>query len=149
MTNVMPVLKGNLDMLVLKALSWGEMHGFEILEWLEQRSGGRLDIDDSAISRTGATTLSSCLASCADHAIRPKDARAGSAAPIMRRRFRRLFRHPPLRRDQLDRELDDEIRSHIAARAEQLERFGMTPEEARAEALGRFRRSRNGSSTAR
>jgi transcriptional regulator len=49
MTDVMPVLKGNLDMLVLKALSWGEMHGFEILEWLEQRSGSRLDIDDSAI----------------------------------------------------------------------------------------------------
>ena len=47
--DMMPVLKGNLDMLVLKALSWGEMHGFEILEWLEQRSGGRLDIDDSAI----------------------------------------------------------------------------------------------------
>ncbi|HXT17610.1 MAG TPA: PadR family transcriptional regulator [Gemmatimonadaceae bacterium] len=45
----MPVLKGNLDMLVLKSLSWGDMHGFEILEWLEQRSGGRLEIDDSAI----------------------------------------------------------------------------------------------------
>jgi predicted permease len=56
----------------------------------------------------------------------------------MHRRYRRLFRHPPLRRDQLDRELDDEILSHIAARAEQLERFGMTPDEARAEALGRF-----------
>lgn len=49
MNDVMPVLKGNLDMLVLKALSWGEMHGFEILEWLEQHSNGRLDIDDSAI----------------------------------------------------------------------------------------------------
>lgn len=49
MTNVMPVLKGNLDMLVLKALSWGEMHGFEILDWLEQRSGGKLDVDDSAV----------------------------------------------------------------------------------------------------
>ena len=49
MTDVMPVLKGNLDMLVLKALSWGEMHGFEILDWLEQRSGGRLDVDDSAV----------------------------------------------------------------------------------------------------
>ena len=49
MSNVIPVLKGNLDMLVLKALSWGEMHGFEILEWLEQRSGGRLDVDDSAV----------------------------------------------------------------------------------------------------
>jgi transcriptional regulator len=49
MTDVMPVLKGNLDMLVLKALSWGEMHGFEILDWLEQRSGGKLDVDDSAV----------------------------------------------------------------------------------------------------
>jgi PadR family transcriptional regulator, regulatory protein PadR len=49
MTDTMPVLKGNLDMLVLKALSWGEMHGFEILEWLEQRSSGRLDVDDSAV----------------------------------------------------------------------------------------------------
>jgi transcriptional regulator len=49
MNATMPVLKGNLDMLVLKALSWGEMHGFEILEWLEQRSASRLDIDDSAV----------------------------------------------------------------------------------------------------
>lgn len=49
MSDTMPVLKGNLDMLVLKALSWGELHGFEILEWLEQRSGGRLDVDDSAV----------------------------------------------------------------------------------------------------
>jgi len=56
----------------------------------------------------------------------------------MRRRFRRLFRHPPLRRDQLDRELDDEIASHLAARAEQLERMGMSPGEARAEAVRRF-----------
>lgn len=49
MTEMMPVLKGNLDMLVLKALSWSEMHGFEILDWLEQRSGGKLDVDDSAV----------------------------------------------------------------------------------------------------
>ena len=49
MADGMPVQKGNLDMLVLKALSWGEMHGFEILEWLEQRSGGRLDVDDTAV----------------------------------------------------------------------------------------------------
>jgi len=49
MSDSVPVLKGNLDMLVLKALSWSEMHGFEILEWLEQRSASRLDIDDSAV----------------------------------------------------------------------------------------------------
>ena len=49
MSDPMPVQKGNLDMLVLRALSWGEMHGFEILDWLEQRSRGRLEVDDSAV----------------------------------------------------------------------------------------------------
>jgi PadR family transcriptional regulator PadR len=43
------VVKGTLDVLVLKALSWAPMHGFEITEWLETRSGGRLEIDDSAL----------------------------------------------------------------------------------------------------
>ena len=44
-----PVLKGTLDVLVLKALSWGPMHGFGIAIWLEQRSGGVLGIEDSAL----------------------------------------------------------------------------------------------------
>ena len=43
------VLKGTLDVLVLKALSWGPMHGFGIAVWLEQRSGGVLGIEDSAL----------------------------------------------------------------------------------------------------
>jgi transcriptional regulator len=43
------VVKGTLDVLVLKALSWGPMHGFEIVNWLEQRSGGSLDVEDSAL----------------------------------------------------------------------------------------------------
>ena len=43
------LLKGTLDFLVLKALSWGPMHGFEITRWLEDRSGGHLDIDDGAL----------------------------------------------------------------------------------------------------
>jgi PadR family transcriptional regulator, regulatory protein PadR len=45
----LPLVKGTLDVLVLKALSWGPMHGFEIVSWLEQRSGGSLDIEDSAL----------------------------------------------------------------------------------------------------
>ena len=36
-------------MLVLKALSWGPMHGFEITSWLEERSGGRLSVVDAAL----------------------------------------------------------------------------------------------------
>jgi PadR family transcriptional regulator, regulatory protein PadR len=43
------VVKGTLDVLVLKALSWAPMHGFEITAWLETCSGGRLDVDDSAL----------------------------------------------------------------------------------------------------
>jgi len=44
-----PLLKGTLDVLVLKALSWGAMHGFEITVWLEERSGGHLAVDDGAL----------------------------------------------------------------------------------------------------
>ena len=43
------LVKGTLDVLVLKALSWGPMHGFEITTWLEENSGGTLDVDDSAL----------------------------------------------------------------------------------------------------
>jgi transcriptional regulator len=43
------LLKGTVDMLVLKAISWGPMHGFGIALWLEQQSGGTLGMDDSAM----------------------------------------------------------------------------------------------------
>jgi transcriptional regulator len=43
------ILKGTLDILVLKSLAWAPMHGFEIITWLEQRSGGSLDVDDGAL----------------------------------------------------------------------------------------------------
>jgi transcriptional regulator len=46
---MLPLIKGTLDVLVLKALSWTAMHGFEITSWLEARSGARLSIDDSAL----------------------------------------------------------------------------------------------------
>jgi PadR family transcriptional regulator, regulatory protein PadR len=45
----MALLKGTLDVLVLKALSWDPMHGFEITSWLEERSGGRLEVSDAAL----------------------------------------------------------------------------------------------------
>jgi PadR family transcriptional regulator PadR len=49
MADALPVVKGTLDVLVLKALSWAPMHGFEVTTWLEDRSGGRLDVEDSAL----------------------------------------------------------------------------------------------------
>jgi transcriptional regulator len=43
------LLKGTLDILVLKALSWEPMHGFEIITWLEDRSKGDVAVDDGAL----------------------------------------------------------------------------------------------------
>ena len=45
----MALLRGTLDTLVLKALSWTPMHAFEITTWLEDRSGGRLGFEDAAL----------------------------------------------------------------------------------------------------
>jgi PadR family transcriptional regulator PadR len=49
MSDTLPLVKGTLDVLVLKALSWTPMHGFEITSWLEARSGGTLGVQDSAL----------------------------------------------------------------------------------------------------
>ena len=49
MPEALPLVKGTLDVLVLKALSWGPMHGFEIADWLERTSGGLLGVEDSAL----------------------------------------------------------------------------------------------------
>ena len=49
MADQTPLVKGTLDALVLKALSWAPMHGFEITTWLEDRSGGALAVEDSAL----------------------------------------------------------------------------------------------------
>jgi PadR family transcriptional regulator PadR len=47
--DALPIVKGTLDNLVLKALCWTPMHGFEITQWVESRSRGALDIRDSAL----------------------------------------------------------------------------------------------------
>ena len=49
MADALPLVKGTLDALVLKALAWAPMHGFEITAWLEARSGGALGVQDSAM----------------------------------------------------------------------------------------------------
>ncbi len=49
MTTDAPFLKGTLDVLVLKALAWTPMHGFELARWLEARSGEAFELDEAAI----------------------------------------------------------------------------------------------------
>lgn len=45
----MALIRGTLDVLVLKTLSWTPMHAFEIIAWLDERSDGRLDVDGPAL----------------------------------------------------------------------------------------------------
>ncbi len=49
MADALPLIKGTLDIIVLKALAWAPMHGFEIVAWLEDLSGGSLEVDDGAL----------------------------------------------------------------------------------------------------
>lgn len=49
MDEPLALVKGTLDALVLRALSWDTMHGFEITTWIEGRTHGALGIDDSAL----------------------------------------------------------------------------------------------------
>jgi PadR family transcriptional regulator PadR len=49
MTEPLGVVRGTLDVLVLKALSWQPMHGFEVTRWLEARSDARLELEDAAL----------------------------------------------------------------------------------------------------
>src|ERR1041384_2917686 len=45
----MPLLKGTLDVLVLKALSFGPRHGFEITRWIEDGSHGEVPIESPVL----------------------------------------------------------------------------------------------------
>jgi transcriptional regulator len=49
MAENLALVKGTLDVLVLKSLSWGAMNGVEIITWLERRSEGALAVEDSAL----------------------------------------------------------------------------------------------------
>jgi transcriptional regulator len=43
------LLRGTLDLLILKTLSWGPMHGLNVLRWIEQTTRQRLQIEEGAL----------------------------------------------------------------------------------------------------
>jgi transcriptional regulator len=49
MGDALPLLKGTLDLLILKALSVEPTHGYGVARWIEARSGGEIGADDSAL----------------------------------------------------------------------------------------------------
>jgi len=43
------LLQGTLDVMILKALSWGPMHGFGVAKWIRMTTDDVLQIDDGAL----------------------------------------------------------------------------------------------------
>ncbi len=43
------LLKGTLDMLILKALTQGAMHGYEVARWIEEKTEGILIIEEGSL----------------------------------------------------------------------------------------------------
>jgi PadR family transcriptional regulator, regulatory protein PadR len=43
------LLQGTLDVLVLKTLSWGPRHGYEIARWIRDATDAELQVEDRAL----------------------------------------------------------------------------------------------------
>jgi PadR family transcriptional regulator len=43
------LLRGTFDLLILKTLSWGPMHGLAVLRWIEENSRAKLQIEEGAL----------------------------------------------------------------------------------------------------
>ena len=47
--DTLDLLRGTFNLLILKTVSWGPMHGLAILRWIEQSTGDRLQIEEGAL----------------------------------------------------------------------------------------------------
>jgi transcriptional regulator len=47
--NIIDSVQGTLDFLILKTLSWGEMHGYAIARWIFDTSGEELQIEEGTL----------------------------------------------------------------------------------------------------
>ena len=45
----MELLQGTVDVLVLRTLAWGPMHGYAVSRWIHQRTEGVLELEDAPL----------------------------------------------------------------------------------------------------
>jgi transcriptional regulator len=43
------LVRGTLDVMILKALTWGPRHGYAVTRWVSEATDGRLDIVEGAL----------------------------------------------------------------------------------------------------
>jgi PadR family transcriptional regulator, regulatory protein PadR len=49
MARSIDLLQGTLDLIVLKTLSWGAMHGFGIARWIQRTTGDVLQVEEGSL----------------------------------------------------------------------------------------------------
>jgi transcriptional regulator len=47
--NLVPLLKGTVDLLILRSLQQGPSHGYEVSRWVRDRTDGVLTVEDAAL----------------------------------------------------------------------------------------------------
>jgi transcriptional regulator len=45
----MELMQGTVDVLVLRTLAWGPMHGYAVSRWIHNRTDGSIDIEDAPL----------------------------------------------------------------------------------------------------
>ena len=48
-TPKMEMVKGTLDIMVLKSLSWGSMHGYGVMRWIRETTNDALQVEEGAL----------------------------------------------------------------------------------------------------
>jgi transcriptional regulator len=48
-SDAMELMQGTLDVLVLRTLAWGPMHGYAVSRWIRDRTNGGIDIEDAPL----------------------------------------------------------------------------------------------------
>ena len=48
-TTKLEVLRGTLDLLILKAVRWGPMHGYSVAQWIERATNDALRIEEGTL----------------------------------------------------------------------------------------------------
>jgi hypothetical protein len=51
------LIQGTLEMLILKALARGPLHGYAVAEWVEQTSQQVLKVEEGALSGASSTAI--------------------------------------------------------------------------------------------
>lgn len=49
MATQLEMLRGTLDVLILKTLSWGPAHGYSVMSWIEEATGEALQIEEGSL----------------------------------------------------------------------------------------------------